>query len=393
MAATEHVTTSRASAKAAPGGAALLAAALLLPGLAALSPAAQADTPPEKNEVALKFMSYQDGQPGLSRIHVNAPSALLNLKLGEQWSVLATGTHDEVSGASPRYHTDVSGASRMHDERTAFGLKATRYFARGALTVGVDHSTENDYRSRSYSLEGRLSSDDNNTTWNVGTSFSNDRIDPTNFAVIGERKHSNAFLAGVTQVLSPDDVVQLNLGYTRGRGYFSDPYKTLDNRPRSRDQRTLVLAWNHYVAAYQAALRSSYRLYDDSWGVQSHTLGVEWQQAVSSTLSLTPSLRYTTQRAASFYYGPDYDSTYGAPFPAGYQFGSGTYLSPDQRLSAFGGLTAGIKAEWRMNAALSFGVALDRYEQRGGWRLGGGGSSGLASFHATMLQTGVRYRF
>ena len=371
-------------------GGAILAAALLLPGLATL---AQAEVAPDHSEVAVKFLSYQDGQPGLSRIRVNSPSISLLAPLGEKWSVSATGTHDDVSGASPRYHTAISGASHMKDERRAYDLKATRYFERAAVSLGVNGSTEHDYRAQGLTGQLRLASADSNTNWILGASVSNDRIDPVNFAVTNEHRHTTSLLAGVTQVLTADDVVQLNLGDTSGQGYFSDPYKTLDNRPRSRDQRTLTLAWNHYVAGAQAALRTSYRLYDDSWGVQAHMLGLEWQQAVSPAVSLTPSLRYTTQSAARFYYGPTYDSVFGAPFPPGYVFGSNAYMSPDQRLSAFGGLTAGLKADWRISPRLSVDLALDRYEQRSAWRLGGGGSPGLASFHATMLQTGLKWQF
>ncbi len=370
-------------------GARIVAAAMLLPGL---MPLAQAESPPEFNELSVKFLSYEDRQPGLERIHVSSPTALLNLRLGDQWSVSALGVHDTISGASPRYHTAVSGASQMHDERAAYDLKATRYFPRGSLTLGVNGSSEHDYKSQGFSAQGKLSSDDNNTTWTLGGSESSDRISPVNFVVIDEHKHTASLFGGVTQVLGVNDIVQLNLGYNRGRGYFSDPYKFPDNRPRSRDQRTLYVAWNHFVDAQQAALRTSYRLYIDSWGVTAHTLGLEWQQPVGHGVSVTPSLRYTTQSAASFFFGPTYDPALGEPFPPGYSMGSSALMSADQRLSAFGALTGGLKLDWQVNARLTLDLGVDLYQQRGAWRLGGNGTTGLANLSATMFQTGLSWR-
>lgn len=371
-------------------GGRILAAALLLPGL---TPLAHAENPPDHNELAVKFLSYRDSQPGLSRITVNSPSGQLTMKLNDEWSMSALGTVDAVSGASPRYHTAVSGASHMQDDRKALDLRATRYFPRSSFTFGANVSSEHDYRSTGLTAQGKLASEDNNTTWAFGGSFSNDTINSTNQVAVGEHKRTTSLFAGVTQVLTPNDVVQANLGYNIGRGYFSDPYKRPDTRPDSRDQRTLYVGWNHYVEAAQAALRSSYRIYDDSWGVRAHTVGVEWQQPVGKGFSVTPSLRYTAQRAANFYFDPVSANETSTPFPAGYVVGSGAALSADQRLSSFGAITAGIKVDWQYSPTLAFDVALDRYEQRGNWRLGGSGSPGLANFSAIMLQTGLTWRF
>ena len=41
-------------------------------------------------------------------------------------------------------------------------------------------------------------------------------------------------LFGVTQALSAESVVQSNITYSNGHGYYSDPYKTLDTRPTHR---------------------------------------------------------------------------------------------------------------------------------------------------------------
>lgn len=362
----------------------LLAAALALP----LVPlAAVADTAPDSGSVALKVLDYRESQPGADRVKVLAPALQLQLPLGSRWSTTATLVHDSISGASPAYHS--SGLTTLKDVRRAADLAVARYFDNSTVTLGASVSSEADYFSRSLSLQASLSSDDRNTTWTGGLSASADRINPVNQVVVGEHKRSRQALLGVTQVLGVHDVLQLNLGLTHGRGYFSDPYKVFDERPRQRRQRTLQLRWNHHLPATGSTLRSSWRWYDDSFGVQAHTLGLELVQPLPGGLTLTPLLRLHTQGAASFYVPADPASE---PFPPNPPAGA-VYSTEDQRLSAFGARTLGLKLAWQVHADWTADIKVERYEQRGSWRVFGSGSSGLAPFRARSIQAGLAHRF
>ena len=191
-----------------------------------------------------------------------------------------------------------------------------------------------------YSLQASISSQDNNTTFLIGTGLSLDKINPVNAVVRNERKHSNEFMLGLTQVLTPTDIAQIVLTHVDGKGYYADPYKSLDRRPRQREQNVLLLRWNHHFAALGSSNRLSYRNYADSYGISSHSLEEEYVQPFGTGWKFTPSLRYYTQSAARFYYDPVYDSRFRAPFPVGYNFLSKADISSDQRLSAFGALNA-----------------------------------------------------
>jgi hypothetical protein len=294
---------------------------------------------------------------------------------------------DDVSGASPRYHTAVSGASHMDDDRKAGDVALTRYLDRGSVTVGAAYSTEHDYVSRALSLQGSYESEDRNRTWTAGIGHSDDKIDPVNQIVTNERKRTTNFLLGVTQVLTANDVAQLTLGYDNGSGYFSDPYKAFDNRPRTRYETTLLARWNHHVAATDGTTRLTYRYYRDSFGVRGHTLGAEYVQPLKDGWTLTPEVRLYTQSAASFYYDPVYDSKLGAPFPPGYN-GTG-YMSADQRLSGFGAVTLGLKASKQIDKLWSVDAKVSAYQQRGSWRLFHQGSPGLDALRAQTIQIAV----
>jgi hypothetical protein len=362
--------------------ASILSAALMLPGVQA-----HAEAPPANGVISLGYLDYRDSQSGLDRIRVHAPSVSIMAPVAGVWSISASAVVDDVSGASPRYHTAVSGASRMSDDRKAGDASVTRYLERGSVTFGAAYSTEHDYVSRALSLQGSFESEDRNTTWSAGIGHADDRIDPVNHIVTDERKRSTNFLLGVTQVLGVNDVVQLTLGHDSGSGYFSDPYKAFDNRPRSRSESTLLARWNHHIVSTGGTSRLSYRYYRDSFGVRGHTLGGEYVQPLSDGWTVTPELRLYTQSAASFYYDPVYDSQLGAPFPPGYN-GSG-YLSADQRLSGFGAVTAALKASKQLDKLWSVDAKLSVYQQRGSWRLLHQGSPGLDALRAQTLQIAI----
>ena len=355
---------------------------------------ALAESPPESAFVAAKVQAYNDWQPGLDRIKVVAPSIYVLAPFAGNWSLESTLVHDSISGASPRWHTNISGASRMRDERTAVDVKVTRYFDRWSVGLRGSNSTENDYRSNAVALEARLSGADNNTTWVAGVGVTRDTINPVNELVVNEKKDVTDVMLGVTQTWTKNDLVQANLSYIRGRGYFNDPYKLADIRPRSRDQTVVLLRWNHFIEGDNATLadttvRSSYRFYSDTFGVRAHTAQVEWVKPINDRFSVIPSARYYTQGSANFYFDPVYDPEIGEPFPVG----NPKYFSPDTRLSAYGAFTLGAKVEWRIDQRWTADVKYERYEQRSGWRLGGKGSPGIARLSAQFVQLGISRRF
>jgi hypothetical protein len=283
----------------------------------------------------------------------------------------------------------------MQDERKAGDVAVTHYFRRGTLTAGAAYSTEHDYVSRALSLNGTVSSEDNNTTWAFGLAGSRDSINPVNHIVADEHKRTVSVLAGVTRVLTPNDIGQLTLTRTNGSGYYDDPYKLFDNRPRSRRESTVLLRWNHYVDATGGTARLGYRYFSDSYRIRAHTLSAEYVQPLGGGWTLVPELRLYSQSAAYFYYDPVYDASLGAPFPPGFANGAdpNRLTSPDQRLSGFGAVTAGLKVVREIGKLWTVDVKVEGYEQRGSWRLFHDGSPGLAPLHARMLQVGLTRRW
>ncbi|MFN3630960.1 MAG: DUF3570 domain-containing protein, partial [Casimicrobiaceae bacterium] len=195
---------------------------------------------------------------------------------------------------------------------------------------------------------------------------------------------------GVTQNWTARDALQVLVRHGRGRGYFSDPYKIIDQRPRTRNQSSLLVRGNHQVGPRDDVLRWSWRYYRDSFGVRAHTATLDWVVPLGSSWKVTPGLRYHTQSAASFYYDPVYHPTIGEPYPIDWPR---TFASADHRLSAFGAVTASIRFDWQISSRWAMDLRIDRYEQRSAWRLGGAGSPGLSPMSALQVIAGVSARF
>ncbi len=365
-------------------GAALFAATLSLP----FSHAAFAEAAPEKSIIAFKYLNYQDWQPEQDRVGVNAYSVMATVPIAGKWSISTGYVYDSVSGASPSYHSTILSGASTHDRRQAVDLGITRYFSKGSLTVGGSYSEESDYVSRSFSVQGSIMTDDKNTTVTLGGSYTSDTINPNNEIVENESKKTWAGLVGLTRVVSKNDLVQFNLGYSSGEGYYDDPYKWEDFRPRTRNNTTVMARWNHHFDVSDGTSHLSYRYYHDSWGIAAHTFALEYVQPVKGGWTFIPSFRYYTQTAADFYIPfdpamPDYPIP--DPMPE--------FMSFDQRLSAFGAITLGIKVEKEIARDWLLDIKFDYYMQRAEWCMTGGGDPGVEPFNFRSIQVGISKKF
>jgi hypothetical protein len=309
---------------------------------------------------------------------VESPSFYALYPVSDTLVVEGTLVYDAMSGASPLYFNVLSGAS-VGDYRTAGDLKVTKYFGSYAVSVSGVVSSEQDYLSRGGAIALQLFSDDRNRTWSFQVGGSADVINPTNDIVVDAKRNTLEFMVGVTQNLSPTQVIQSNITYSTGHGYYNDPYKPLDTRPDHRNVVAWLTRYNQYFNAYDATLKLGYRLLFDSFGSVSSTFDVSWVQTLPYGFTVTPAVRYYTQSAADFYMNP--------PFLNGYV--EGQDYSADTRLAAFGAWTAGATFTKVMEQGWSLMFRANFYRQQPGWRLGGNGSPGIESFSARWLEFGI----
>lgn len=366
-----------------------LAAAVVM---ASASSSVQAVTRPEQAQVSIKAMDYQDRQDQAKRIDVQALSTHWVLPVGSSWAVEAGTVVDAISGASPAYYTAPRSFATLRDTRRAQDVKVSHYGQNQRIMVGHSGSKELDYVSRSQVVMYTRSSTDNNTTFDVGTARSNDTINPVTQLVVNEKKTVQEWLVGWTQVLTPQDLIQVQWVQSRGEGYFNDPYKFLDSRPNHRKIDAISFRWNHHRPETNTTFRWHARASDDSFGIRSNTFGLELAQVVSPQWTWTPSARFYSQSSASFFSPPNPQRPDFPSIPNNFVLGQ-SLISFDQRLAALGALTLGLKLERKLTDNTFVDIKYERYRQRNGWSLHGPEVQGLDDFKAQFIQLGLTHKF
>ena len=371
------------------GFAALMTAAMTLPGIApAVSSAA-----PAAPGVGVEYFSYHEHGEG---IDVDSPMAWGRFSPTAKSEVELIAVLDAVSGASPWFSSNQSGetvntstGASVFDGRRALDLKATYFFEGFDVSLGGAYSTEDDYESQAVRLETRWEFNKKNTVLTLGSGYVTDDISSNDDPDLQEEKHTRSFLVGITQLLSPVSLVQSNLTFNHGTGYFSDPYKIAfnlssvtpfkeDTRPRQRDQWAWLTRYNHFFPHWESALHLDYRYYWDDWQVRAHTMDFAWYQPLGKGWTIRPNIRYYNQTAADFF-ADTVPETFGDEF------------SSDFRLGTFGSLAAGLKIIKTFDSGLTVSVRAESYRQSPDltWENG----SQIDSLYATTLAANVLYLF
>jgi hypothetical protein len=283
--------------------------------------------------------SAQD--PGSERLRVQQMQGEVVARHGKFTHTLWVPV-DVVTGASPDALDAVSGSSRRNE---AGSLDLTTSYQASAVTevsLRAAFHVEEPFRSWLLGAGGSRSFADGNTTLAASLNHAFDWFD--RFDLKGKRQggvfrsSTNANLA-LTQLLSPTTVGHLGYGLTVQLGELSNTWNAVpldtgelgsERMPRLRQRHALVarlaqaLPWEP-----PAALKGLYRFYADDWGIQTHTLEVQYSQRIDQRVHLRVSYRRDLQRGAHFF-------SRAAPPD------EGLWRTADSDLAAFTGETFGL---------------------------------------------------
>jgi hypothetical protein len=310
--------------------------------------------------------------------------------IGENYSFGVNASYESMSGASPWYtlaRSDgstgvvMSGAT-ISEQRRDLSLSGRRYLENGTAGITVAASHENDYDSISFGMDAERHFNNDLTTIASGFSFASDDIAPTDAALFNRvtdaSKQSRSVFVSVTRIIDQTSLVQTGLSVTHLSGYLTDPYKFRDQRPDSRTQWAWSTAYRRFFTVPNAALHADYRYFHDSFGIDSHTVALDWYQNLGDSWQLIPGVRWYSQGAADFF------------TPASNFLATGPN-SADYRLSAYGALSGTLNLQWQL-AAAKLSLAAERYRASPAYGVNDGTESpALVSFNRLTL--GIDYSF
>ena len=273
-----------------------------------------------------------------------------NVSLEYLVDVVTSASVDVVSQAS---------ATTIHDTRHQIALGLTQLFGAWTATGGYSFSRENDYLSNT--LNGGVQRDlfDKNTTLAFGYGVSLNTVGRANDMNFSRSLTSQHVSTSWTQVVSPRLITQLTYELGNESGFQSSPYRFVPIRasvdatpefwvaetdPDTRWRHALVLGANHAVGK-DDAVQADYRIYHDTWGITSHTIGARYFVHLTPRLELRLRERFYTQDAASFY-----QESYSAPEK---------YVTYDRELSPLWSETIGGKLTYRFSEHVAGELKVD----------------------------------
>lgn len=361
--------------------------------------AAPAETRPWEFDTAVLLYSESDGRVQAIEPVISAGKELsgdrrLNLKLAID-SLTGASPNGATPASTPQTFSAPSGGSHQYtaapgEQPLDDSFKDTRVAASaeyqlpvgaaGRLSLGGNLSNEYDYMSAAASARYSLDLNQHNTTLSAGLGLEMDQASPVGGTpvpladIAAEPRLADAkqdktvvdLILGVSQVLSPVSVVQLNYSLSSSSGYHTDPYKILsvvdpDGEPLSYvyeerpDQRLRHSVYTRYKrsVAERDVLDVSARVMTDDWGVNSLTVDGQYRWNFSETRYLEPHLRWYHQEAADFYRVALFDGEQDTLAEA----------SADPRLGTFDGITVGLKYGQTLKSGNQWSARLEYYQQ------------------------------
>lgn len=259
-----------------------------------------------------------------------------NVSVGYLVDAVSSASVDVVSQASPRTIKDT-----RHQLSTGVSQQLSSFNLRG----GYSYSKENDYLSHSLDVGLADELDDKNTTIALGYGVSLNtvgRAEDMNFARALTVHH---VALSLTQTINPRLIAQATYELGYADGYQASPYRFVPVRmsldaapelwvpetdPDTRFRHALVVGANQAVGT-ASSLQADYRIYRDTWGITSHTIGLRYFAHLAKRVDLRLRERFYTQDGASFY-----QELYQAP---------ARYITYDRELSSLWSETLGAKLE------------------------------------------------
>jgi len=293
-----------------------------------------------KDRTDVMYHSYQGG--GMS---IDGPSILIRKKINKKISASFNHYVDMVSSAS----IDVlASASAYKEERSEQSLGMNYLQDNTLLSLGVSQSNENDYEAKSFNFDVSHEFFGNLSTLTMGISKGSDEITKNGNDVFSEQANRINYRVGLSQIITKNLQVNLNVEAINDEGYLNNPYRSyryLDGNaasgysyateiyPNTRTSTAAALKARYFLP-YNAAVYASARIFSDTWGIKSHTYSMGYSHSFSDNLLLDVHVRHYAQDKADFYQDM---------FERKDQF---NFMARDKEMSTFDNVTIGFKARY-----------------------------------------------
>ena len=344
---------------------------------------------PEERADAL-YHSYSGGG-----VTIDGPSILARKTLGKKVSVWGNYYVDSITSASIDV---ITTASQYTEERTEHGFGVDYLQDTSTLSLAFANSAENDFVANTIHFSIAQDMFGDLTTVSMGYSRGWDVVTATGNPGFEKKADRQNFKLGVSQILTKNLLMELNIETISDEGYLNNPYRSVrylsgttyayqgELYPNTRTSHAAALRAMYYLP-YRAAIKAEYRIFTDTWGIRANATEVGYTHPFEDDWIFEFTYRYYTQTGANFY---------SDLFP---YIDAQNYLARDKELSTFNSSTFGVGASyefakkgWKIidkgSANISYRKILFDYKDFRDLRAQGyaPGSEPLYNFSADILQ-------
>ncbi|MBL4823345.1 MAG: DUF3570 domain-containing protein [Colwellia sp.] len=307
-----------------------------------------------------------------------------------------------VNGVVGDGNTDIDNFSykkivlKDHRNSLAFLYTYRTPTMRNELSLGASYSKEEDFINTGVSAEYLMYTDrSKNRAITVGAAYMKNEVydylgdkDDHGEYTLGARWNDFDLIngqIGISQVFDANTVAKFNIFYMYESGHLSNPYFNVVRRinvidAESDEYSTDDLYFKYYLAresrpeqrraggiSMQAVKsfnerntwHTSYRFYQDSWGIQSHTFESKSYHHLSEKFRFSPALRYYNQSKASFFKA--HDAAEGNNI-----FAENGYASADHRLGKYYSWTGQFGFEYLQTTKMTWNIVFGHQNQSSG---------------------------
>lgn len=268
---------------------------------------------------------------------------------------------DILTSASSEVRTYAS-KGEISDYRQEYQVNFESQIPDGTLSVGLVTSDESDYSSRMIVAGGTREFFTKNTVVAFGMASTDNKITATGDSSFAEAMKAQLYSISLSQILSKNSLFQLIYDFRVENGYIASPYRKAklvtgttvsaldENHPRTRNRHAIGFKYNLYNPSLKMAFATSYRIYQDSWGVLSHTFDERVTFEHSRKFETAVSLRFYTQDKATFYQDYYFDNP-------------GVFYSGNNTLATYISYGIGVRPAYNLTEKMNLSLKLEYFAQ------------------------------
>ena len=293
----------------------------------------------------LLYHSYDGGG-----VEVDGPSLLVQKSLGGSVSLGLNHYVDNVTSASIDV---VVTASEYTEERTENSVSIDYLRHKSTMSFGYTKSEESDFDATTYSVSISQDMFGDLTTVSMGFALGDNIIGQNGNDDFEEEATVRNYRLSLSQIFTRDLVMAFTFETITDEGYLNNPYRSVryidsgsangysfqpEVYPETRTSNAFAVRGNYYLAQ-RAAVHASFRLFEDSWGIDATTIGLGYTLPYEEDWIFEARLRLYDQTSAEFYSDlfPFQDAQ--------------NYLARDKELSSFTSTTIGLSAGYDFGRA------------------------------------------